>query len=84
MTLSLNAFAEAAVWLLEARCPLSDEGCDWTGPLGAKGANVQAHHEKCDFRVLTCPFCSEDTTPSEMESHLEECQESLSSKTLSC
>ena len=74
----INRRAEYKVASLNARCPLSGEGCGWEGKLkeieGHLEECLQDNWEVCQLKMKRCDYCNQEVKANEENRHKGKCQ----------
>ena len=74
----INRRAEYKVASLNARCPLSGEGCGWEGKLkeieGHMEDCLQDNREVCQLKMKRCDYCNQGVKANEENRHKGKCQ----------
>jgi len=67
--LAPNPFVQGMVCQLRVKCCQHDDGCDWTGELGADGRNLKAHDAICPFKLVSCALCARSMPAADFNAH---------------
>ena len=69
-TTFLNKSLQRKVNELKIRCPLSEDGCTWTGTVGEAANHLDPSNGNCEYVEVKCSLCSEEIQRKNILNHI--------------
>ena len=71
-TTFLNKSFQRKVNELKIKCPLSENGCSWTGTVGGAADHLDPSSGDCEYMDVTCSLCGEDVQRKCLVNHMKD------------